>query len=142
MWERTITIGSASKMFSVTGWRVGWATGPEDLIAAVRCVHQYTSYCAPGPLQEAVAAAMEAEAESLHFDGLAQRMQANYELLADAFRSTGVEVCPSMGGYFLVVDVASTGMTDMEYFEWLAKEHKVAGVPMSMSYCVAEGEDR
>jgi len=134
MWDRTLTIGSASKLLSLTGWRVGWATGPEELVKAARTMHAYTTFCSPSPLQEGVAAALEAEVHSLHFEGRAQLIHGNFELLAKTLRATGVEVCPAQGGYFLVADVSSTGMSDMEYCVWLAQQHKVAAMPLSVFY--------
>ena len=56
--SRTLTIGSASKLLSLTGWRIGWVTGPKDLVAAVRLVSGYATFCAPTPLQEAIATAI------------------------------------------------------------------------------------
>ena len=55
MWDRTITIGSAGKTFSVTGWKLGWAIGPQDLIRNCQVVHQNCVYTCPTPLQDAVA---------------------------------------------------------------------------------------
>ena len=52
MWDRTLTLGSASKLLSLTGWRIGWAYGPDDLVKGALTMHGYTSYCAPTPLQE------------------------------------------------------------------------------------------
>lgn len=134
MWERTLTIGSASKLLAMTGWRVGWVTGPADLVTAARTLHSYTTFCAPAPLQEGIAAALEAEVATLRFDDQGSLMHRNWELLAEALRSTGVEVCPANGGYFLVADVSSTGMTDVEYIKWLATERRVAAFPMSAFY--------
>lgn len=57
MWERTITIGSAGKTFSVTGWKIGWAFGPEHLIRYAQLIHQTAVYTVATPLQEAVAEA-------------------------------------------------------------------------------------
>eukprot|EP00929_Paragymnodinium_shiwhaense_P055406 TRINITY_DN27753_c0_g1_i1.p1 TRINITY_DN27753_c0_g1~~TRINITY_DN27753_c0_g1_i1.p1 ORF type:complete len:445 (-),score=68.39 TRINITY_DN27753_c0_g1_i1:193-1488(-) len=143
MWDRTLSIGSASKLLSLTGWRVGWVSGPADLVGAAKTVHAYTTFCAPAPLQEGVAAAMEAEtnALSLAFDGRAELMAENHKLLGDALIKLGVKVCPAEGGYFLVADVACTGMTDLEFCRWMATEHKVVAVPMSVFYAPNEAAD-
>jgi len=61
MWERTITIGSAGKTFSVTGWKLGWAVGPSNLIGNCQIVHQNAVYTCPTPIQEAVARGFELE---------------------------------------------------------------------------------
>lgn len=139
MWDRTLTIGSASKLLAMTGWRVGWVTGPAELVTAARTMHAYTTFCAPSPLQEGVAAALEAEAVALRFDDQAALMHGNWLLLAAALRETGVDVCPAEGGYFLVADVTATGMSDMDYCRWIAAEYKVAAVPMSVFYVPPEG---
>ena len=99
-------------------------------------MHGYTSYCAPTPLQEGAAAALESEvAGSASFDGVGELMAAHWHLLAAALRATGVEVCPASGGYFLVADVRATGMSDLEYVTWLATCHGVAAVPLSVFFC-------
>lgn len=134
MWARTATIGSASKLFALTGWRIGWVTGPAELVKAARTMHAYTTFCAPSPLQEGVAAALEAEVPILRFDDQGKLMHRNWQELAGALRSTGVEVCPASGGYFLVADVSSTGMSDIDYCRWLASERRIAAVPMSLFY--------
>ena len=139
MWERTLTVGSASKLLSLTGWRVGWCVGPAELVKAVATLHAYTSFCAPSPLQAGVAAALDAEPAGPQppFDGRAALMAANWEVLATALRTSGVGVCPAQGGYFLVADVSATGMGDMEYCRWLSAEHGVAAVPASVFFCSA-----
>jgi len=135
MWERTLTIGSASKLLSLTGWRVGWASGPADLVKAVSTMRAYTTFSAPAPLQQGVADALDTEPSGKpSFEGRAELMHENWERLAAALRCTGVEVCPASGGYFLVADCSATGMRDMEYCTWLAEEHRVAAVPLSVFY--------
>jgi kynurenine--oxoglutarate transaminase/cysteine-S-conjugate beta-lyase/glutamine--phenylpyruvate transaminase len=66
MWERTITIGSAGKTFSVTGWKLGWAVGPEHLLKNCQVVHQNCVYACPTPIQETVARAFEKEIERMN----------------------------------------------------------------------------
>ena len=137
MWERTLTVGSASKLLSLTGWRVGWASGPADLLSAASLLHTYISYCAPTALMEGVATAIEEETSGgLEFDGRAALMHRNWERLGEALRrmGDGVEICEAHGGYFLVADVSATGKNDMEYCRWLAGEHKVAPIPLSVFY--------
>ncbi len=141
MWERTLTVGSASKLLSLTGWRVGWVSGPAELVKAASTMHSYTTFCPPGPLQEGVAAALDAEAAKLGtagdepFEGRAALMHRNWTTLADALRAAGWAVCPSSAGYFLLADVSASGMADLEFCKWLAAEHKVAAVPLSAFFC-------
>merc|ERR1712176_579993 len=93
------------------------------------------TFAAPNPLQEGVAAALEAECiEGSNFEGRADLMASNWDALAAVLRRTGLEVCPATGGYFLVADVAATGFDDRGYCKWLAEEHKVAIVPLSLFF--------
>ena len=140
MADRTLTIAGSSKMLSLTGWRVGWAYGPEDLVAAVRTIHGFNSYCAPVPFQKAVAVALRhaIKEDDKTFGGVNELYEGNYRLMADALEKTGLSVCPAEGGYFLVADVSSTGMTDMEYVHWSAKEKKVGCVPLGMFFAPNE----
>jgi len=137
MAERTLTIAGASKLLSLTGWRVGWVTGDPGLIQALRTVQSYMSFSAPHPLQFGCAAAIEAALEpggDITFGGLGARFEKAWETLAAALRRQGAQVCPAEGGYFLVADVAGSGMDDWDYVQWLAKERKVAAIPMKMFY--------
>eukprot|EP00931_Biecheleriopsis_adriatica_P065611 TRINITY_DN40112_c0_g1_i1.p1 TRINITY_DN40112_c0_g1~~TRINITY_DN40112_c0_g1_i1.p1 ORF type:complete len:409 (+),score=79.65 TRINITY_DN40112_c0_g1_i1:52-1278(+) len=134
MWDRTLSVGSASKLLAMTGWRVGWVTGPEDLVTAARTMHAYTTFCAPAPLQEAVAVALEAESSTLHFEDQGELMHGNWVLLAAALEGLGMKVCPAQGGYFLVADTSALAMDDMECCRWLAAECKVCAVPMRVFY--------
>ena len=92
---RTVTLGSGGKTFSFTGWKVGWATGPSDLIAAVRVVRQHLSYVSGGPFQPAIAAGLRMP-ES-YFAGLSAQMAAGRRLLADGLDGLGLTVVPSAG---------------------------------------------
>ena len=115
----------------------GWVSGPADLVKAAQTIHAYTSFSTPSPLQEGVCEALEAElalGESRDFEGLGARMEANWKKLAEVLTRTGYTVCPAEGGYFLVCDISSSGLTDMEYCKWLSSEHKVAAVPMGVFF--------
>eukprot|EP01061_Rhynchopus_euleeides_P011698 TRINITY_DN2125_c0_g6_i1.p1 TRINITY_DN2125_c0_g6~~TRINITY_DN2125_c0_g6_i1.p1 ORF type:complete len:397 (+),score=135.51 TRINITY_DN2125_c0_g6_i1:43-1233(+) len=140
MADRTLTVAGSSKMLSLTGWRVGWVYGPDDLVAAVRTIHGFTSYCAPAPLQKAVAEALRevVRTEDRTFGGIPELYEGNFKILAEALEKTGAKVCPAQGGYFLVADVSHTGMTDMEYVKWSATEKKVGCVPMGMFFAPDE----
>lgn len=141
MWERTLTVGSASKMFSVTGWRVGWLyTGCPELLAACRALHGYITYCAPTPLQEAVKDALldaipRPEALPAQLPALRAAFHANASSLAACMgaRFGAAGEAPD-GGYFLVLDISSSGKTDFQFCEWLAKEKGVVAIPMQMFY--------
>eukprot|EP01060_Flectonema_neradi_P037695 TRINITY_DN7666_c0_g1_i1.p1 TRINITY_DN7666_c0_g1~~TRINITY_DN7666_c0_g1_i1.p1 ORF type:complete len:397 (+),score=73.64 TRINITY_DN7666_c0_g1_i1:48-1238(+) len=145
MRERTLTIGGASKMLSLTGWRVGWVYGPEDLVAGIRTVHSFATYCAPTPFQVGCSAAIDdaIEKNDFTFGNIADKFQTNWELLADALKTMpGVSVCEAQGGHFLIADIAKSGKADVEFCRWLAQEKKVGCIPLSMCYSPRpNGED-
>jgi aspartate/methionine/tyrosine aminotransferase len=84
------------------------------------------------PLQLGVAAAFNAE--DGQFEGVPELFEANFQRLSAALESAGIEVCPAQGGYFLLADVAATGMTDFEFVTWLAETAKVIAVPLQVFY--------
>ena len=138
MRERTLTVGTASKLFSLTGWRVGWVLGPAALLAGVRTVHSYSTFCAPTPLQAGVAEALR-DAARLHReapgpDASALAFERNARVLGAALADVGLQVIPAEGGYFLVADVAATGLDAGEYCKALIASARVAAVPMDVFY--------
>lgn len=137
MRERTITISSGGKLFSLTGWRVAWATGPAELLKPLGQVHTHLTFSAPTPLQAGVAAALEKE-DGL--DGVSSLFQGNFELLSTALLSVpGVKrICAAQGGYFLV---AETDRRDIDFCTMLAENFKVACTPMSVFYVTPFTED-
>jgi len=146
---RTLTLGTASKLLSLTGWRVGWVTGPAELLAGVKCLHSYATYCAPTPLQLGCAAALRARAAAAAAareagrppprDAAAEAYAASAELLSAALREVGLRVHEPEGGYFLIADVSATGLSGGEYCKQLISACAVASVPMEIFY--AEGRE-
>jgi len=134
MWERTITLGSASKLFSLTGWRVGWAIGPPELLAPVDAVHSTSTYCTPTPLQLSISHAFEEEKNDTT---VSQLLEANCVELSNAFQSIGMVPLKVEGGHFLTVDVSRSGLTGVEFTELLA-ENGVIVLPMNW-FCLAKG---
>lgn len=102
MAERTITLGSLGKMFSLTGWKIGWAIAPPDLSAAVRSAHQFLTFCVAAPLQHAAAAALGADAA--YYAELRTRFTAQRDLLASGLRGLGFRFASPDGGYFILAD--------------------------------------
>lgn len=136
MAERTVTISSAAKMFNVTGWKIGWACGPADLIAGVRAAKQYLTYVGGSPFQPAVAHALD------HEDGwvaqLRQSFQARRDRLGNALTDIGFEVHDSRGTYFLCADPRPLGYSDSRQFcAELPQKAGVAAIPMS-AFCDPE----
>lgn len=144
MRERTLAMGTASKLLSLTGWRVGWITGPAPLVAAVRTIHSYVTFCPPTPLQVGVAAAIQALVDSpdaqQESEDVTSLLAGNATLLGDALRAmAGVKVFQPQGGYFLVADVSGTGMDDFAFCRWLIEQRNINAVPMSVFYRPREG---
>ncbi len=131
MWERTLTISSAGKTFSTTGWKVGWVTGPAAAVAAVRAVKQFTTYVGSGPFQPAVALGLGLGDEM--YAGLAASLQAKRDLLVGGLRAAGLPVAVPAGTYFVIADAAALGATDgLAFCRALPARAGVVGVPVSV----------
>lgn len=133
MAERTVTISSAAKMFNVTGWKIGWACGPADLIAGVRAAKQYLSYVGGAPFQPAVAQALNSEDAWVR--ALCGSLQTRRDRLASALADIGFDVHDSSGTYFLCADPRPLGYHDStEFCAELPQRVGVAAIPMS-AFC-------
>ncbi|BCO34510.1 putative N-succinyldiaminopimelate aminotransferase DapC [Mycobacterium heckeshornense] len=138
MAERTVTISSAAKMFNCTGWKIGWACGPSDLIAGVRAAKQYLSYVGGAPFQPAVAEALNNE--EAWVAALRTALQARRDRLASALAEVGFDVHDSSGTYFLCADPRPLGYDDSTAFcAALPGKVGVAAIPMS-AFCDPDGE--
>lgn len=130
MHDRTVTIGSAGKSFSFTGWKVGWAIGPSELIAAVRTVRQHLTYVSSGPFQWAIAEGLQLE--DSYWSEFRTEMQAKRDLLSSGLSHLGYRVIPSEGTYFVCTDIRPLGyFSGTEFCETLIREHGVAAIPLS-----------
>ncbi|NYD37655.1 N-succinyldiaminopimelate aminotransferase [Actinomycetospora corticicola] len=128
MAERTIAVSSAGKTFSVTGWKIGWATGPAELVEKVLGVKQWFSFASGTPLQHAVAVGLELPEE--RFALMGRELQAKRDLLTDGLRDLGMEVYHSKASYFVTADIAPLGETDsLEFCRSLPARVGVAAVP-------------
>ncbi|MDO1477711.1 pyridoxal phosphate-dependent aminotransferase [Rhodococcus ruber] len=130
MAERTVTVSSAAKMFNVTGWKIGWALGPRELIDGVRTARQFMSFVAGAPFQPAVAYALTHEQPWV----AAQRddLQRRRDLLSAALTDAGFGVLDSAGTYFVCADVTPVGVTDgVAFCRTLPERIGVAAVPVS-----------
>ncbi|MGB7980812.1 MAG: aminotransferase class I/II-fold pyridoxal phosphate-dependent enzyme [Candidatus Nanopelagicales bacterium] len=131
MAERTITVGSAGKSLSFTGWKVGWATGPADLIAAVRVVRQHLSYVSGGPFQWAVAQGLR-DLPAEHWTSFRTGLAAQRDQLSQGLTSVGLTLLPSEGTYFLLSDVTGLGYDSGEQFcRELPTRAGVVAIPIS-----------
>jgi len=110
MAQRTVTISSAGKTFSVTGWKVGWVVARPELVDAIATVKQFLTYVGSGPLQPAVATALRLPDEV--YTGLANRLRAGRDALVDGLLAVGFTVSVPAGTYFVVADAAPLGYSD------------------------------
>ena len=131
MYERTITINGFSKAFAMTGWRVGYACGAEEIISVMNKIHQYAIMCAPRQGQVAAAAALRIGRENGYEDVL--RMRSSYDrrrrLMVNAFRSMGLHCFEPYGAFYAFPSIRITGMTSEEFCAELLKSKNVAAVP-------------
>lgn len=131
MWERTLTISSAGKTFSATGWKVGWVSGPAEAVAAVRAVKQFLTFVGSGPFQPAVAVALGLGDDV--YAGLATSLAGKRDLLVEGLRAAGLEVSVPAGTYFVVADAAPLGAVDaLTFCRELPARAGVVGVPVSV----------
>lgn len=110
MFERTVTLSSVGKSYSFTGWKVGWATGPADLVAAVLAAKQWLTFTSGAPLQPAVAHALDNEPDFPR--QLALDLRRKRDLLVDGLREAGLEPRVSEGTYFTTTDISHLGWDD------------------------------
>lgn len=133
MADRTLTVSSAGKTFSVTGWKVGWACGPAPLVAAVRRVKQFLTYVSGGPFQHAVAVGLDLP--DGFFAGVAASLAARSRLLVDGLREAGFAVHPPQGTYFVLADARPLGFDDaVELCRRLPGLAGVVAVPAPVFY--------
>lgn len=133
MRERTVTISSAGKTFSFTGWKVGWLTAPPELVAAVRSAKQFLTYVSSGPFQYAIAEALRLP--DSYFDGFRADLLRKRDLLADGLRAAGFEVYLPRGTYFITTDITPFGEKDAHTFcRTLPERAGVVAIPNSVFY--------
>jgi len=114
MRERTIQISSGGKTFSFTGWKVGWACAPPEIIAAIRTSKQFLTFVNAGPFQPAIAVGLRLP--DSYFDGLVEELRAKGDFVADRLEEVGFEVMRPQGTYFVTADIRPFGETDGRAF--------------------------
>jgi N-succinyldiaminopimelate aminotransferase len=133
MRERTLRISSAGKTFSCTGWKVGWVSGPRDLVSAVLRVKQFLTFVNGAPFQPAVALALGLP--DAYFDGFRADLQAKRDQLCAGLADAGFRVLPPEGTYFVTADISPLGGTDgLEFCRALPARSGVAAVPTQVFY--------
>jgi N-succinyldiaminopimelate aminotransferase len=133
MRERTVKVGSAGKIFSLTGWKVGFVCAPPEIMRVLAKAHQFLTFTTPPNLQAGVAHGLMKD--DAYFDGMRADFQRSRDRLAAGLSSLGLDVLPAQGTYFLNIDIAPLGETDdAGYCQRLVKEHGVATIPVSAFY--------
>lgn len=131
MAERTVSISSVGKSFSATGWKIGWACGPAELIAAVRAAKQFLTFVGGAPFQPAVAHALRHELDWVR--DLRDGLQRKRDRLANGLAEAGLDVLASEGTYFICADVRPLGFTDgAELARALPEKVGVAAIPVQV----------
>ncbi|MFF9806456.1 pyridoxal phosphate-dependent aminotransferase [Streptomyces coeruleorubidus] len=133
MRERTVTIGSAGKTFSFTGWKVGWVTANGPLVSAVRTAKQYLTYVSAGPFQYAIAEALRLP--DSYFENFRADLRRKRDLLSDGLRAAGFEVYQPQGTYFITTDITPFDEKDAYAFcRALPERCGVVAIPNSVFY--------
>lgn len=156
MWERTITVGSAGKTFNATGFKTGWAIGPEYLITACMGIHQGIVYTCPTPIQIALAKTIEQErvlmnTEHSYWRSLKTLMTTKRQQMYDMVTKAGFRAIIPDGGYFMILDLSDvdfqppTNNKDLNYdqafSEWLIKEKGIATIPVTSFFSPGHKKD-
>jgi len=143
MRDRTLTLSSLGKTYSLTGWKTGWATGPAHLVAGLQAAHQFLTFCSATPFQQAAAVALD----SLR-DDFVRTLKAEYterrDLLVAALRDVGFAVAVPQGTYFVLADFRQVwqGGDDHAFARHLTTNVGVACIPPSVFYAADVGEGR
>ncbi|MFA5346782.1 MAG: pyridoxal phosphate-dependent aminotransferase [Methanoregula sp.] len=132
MQDRTITIGSFSKTYSVTGWRVGYALASSGITERIRKIHDFLTVGAPAPLQQACVTALMLP--ETYYRNLAKEYDRKRKILFEGLRQAGFSCQLPEGAYYIFTDISGSGMTDTEFARFLVEKNGVAAVPGSSFY--------
>ena len=133
MRERTVSVSSAGKTFSFTGWKIGWVTASAELVAAVRAVKQFLTFVSGGPFQYAIAEALQMP--DAYFTGISADLRGKRDLLCAGLSQAGVVVYPPDGTYFVTTDISQFGGADgVEFCRNLPHQAGVVAIPNAVFY--------
>jgi N-succinyldiaminopimelate aminotransferase len=133
MRDRTVTVSSAGKTFSFTGWKIGWITATPELVTAVKTAKQFMTYVSGGPFQYAIAQALALPDE--YYTALRDDLQAKRDLFAPGLAKIGFEVYPPQATYFVTTDIKPLGETDgMDFCRTLPERAGVVAIPATVFY--------
>ncbi len=135
MRDRTVTIDSIGKTFSVTGWKIGWALAAPELTRAIRATHQWVTFCNATPFQEAAADALQEAETNGYYETLVEAYSARRERLQHSLAAANLSCLPISGAYFLLADISKTKFpNDVDFCRHLLLEAGVAAIPPSAFY--------
>ncbi|XP_021855701.1 uncharacterized protein [Spinacia oleracea] len=133
MYERTVTMNSLGKTFSLTGWKIGWAIAPPHLTWGVRQAHAYLTFATSTPMQHAAATALRTP--DSYYEELKKDYKVKKGILVEGLKEAGFKIFPSSGTYFVIVDHTPFGQKDdVAFCEYLIKEVGVVAIPTSVFY--------
>jgi len=132
MHDRTVTVNSASKTYSVTGWRVGWAVAEKRLTEALRKVHDYVTICAPTPFQEALVTGLKFPAD--YYERLAAAYDRKRRTVMEILREAELEYFRPEGAYYVLVDSPDGFASGKEFSDFLLKKVGIAVLPAAVLY--------
>ena len=133
MWDRTITVRSLGKVFSVTGWKIGWSVAPPTYTTAIRCAHQFFTFCAATPLQ--VAASVALKAPESYFNQYTSEYRERRDVLVRGLQEVGFNVNSPEGTYFVLADHTPFGFEDdISFCHHLLQKCGVVGIPPTAFY--------
>uniref|UniRef100_A0A8D2DZJ5 Kynurenine--oxoglutarate transaminase 1 n=1 Tax=Sciurus vulgaris TaxID=55149 RepID=A0A8D2DZJ5_SCIVU len=158
MWDRTLTIGSAGKIFGATGWKVGWALGPNHILRHLQTVHQNSIFHCPTQAQAAVAKSFEWEQLHMgqpgsYFEEFPKAMQRNRDHMTHSLQTVGLKPVVPHGGYFLIADIsdfkskmpdlpgAAEEPYDRRFVKWMIINKGLMAIPVSIFYSVPHQKD-
>ncbi|CAL8099639.1 unnamed protein product [Calicophoron daubneyi] len=151
MWNRTLTVGSAGKTFSMTGWKLGWTVGPARLIEGMQLHQQNTVYTCPTPIQEALARSLEIELPLMstpksYFQEVREFIEPRGREMVKQLNAVGMRAVRPTGGYFLFADVSKMRVPaneidddpkvayDIRFNNWMMEKKGIAAIPVSVFY--------
>lgn len=139
MYERTIVLNGFSKAFAMTGWRLGYAAGPTELIQAMNKIHQYVIMCAPTPSQYGGMEALTSSLRTQDIETMRNAYDERRKIMVNGFRAMGLDCFEPLGAFYVFPSIQSTGMSSEMFCEKLLFEDKVAVIPGTAFGACGEG---
>lgn len=139
MYERCVVLNGFSKAFAMTGWRMGIAAGPAEVIFHMNKIHQFTTMCAGTTSQVAALEALTSPVRDEEIDVMRKEYDERRKIMVDGFQNMGLDVTEPEGAFYVFPSIKKTGLTSMEFCNRLLQEQKVAVIPGDAFGSCAEG---